>query len=104
MPLTAKEAEHLNHALNSIQAELGVYQTLLFCFLVNTMAATGKMSLLDDLIDQAKFLIEHRQPTGISAAEAEHQRQWTLDAFDRVLENLHQARAAMERTGNPDVN
>lgn len=104
MSLTTKEQEFLNTALFSIQAELEVHKTLLFCFLLNLMARTGRMELLDELVEQARFLVKERQPTGISAEEAERQRRWTLEAFDRVLETLHQARAAMERVDTPSVN
>lgn len=104
MALSAAEKEYLNGALGSIQADLEAHKVLVSCFLVNLMASSGRMGLLDELLAQATFLVSERQSTGISAQEAEFQRVATLQALERLTDTLQQARAAMERVDNQGVN
>ncbi|GIK47539.1 MAG: hypothetical protein BroJett013_02360 [Alphaproteobacteria bacterium] len=104
MALSAAEKEYLNSALGSIQADLEAHKVLTSCFLVNLMARTGRMELLDELLAQAVWMVSQRQPVGISAQEAELQRQETLQALERLTDSLQLARAAMERVDDPNVN
>jgi hypothetical protein len=104
MTLSRKELEFLNNALSSIQADLEAHKVMLQCFLVNMMAATGRFEMLDQLLDQAKFLVEERTLTGIAPEQAAFQRAKTIEALERLTADTQQARAAMERVEKTGVN